>query len=329
MDDKNKKIAEFIKGNLVNVVVILISVAYILYGMLKFERTGLTIEEQLIKAGLGIIVGLLIKQGVGENGFNKGYNSLIWHTNIEKYNNACNLANPYLDRVDNFYFAEEMEMKKQYRRTLLMEHQMKYGWFFDNKGNYIDNKEQYAKLTRKQIKALKKAIKVKVYNLNLFSEYSIEIESAIKREKTDKQQRAKMFGKNGIAQIMTAVVGAYIIPLWTGWSWGEFIMTSLQVILWVFCGVSQLYLNYNYVVIEKVNKIKRKMELLVKFKQGCENNLYLKNPFDEEETICQLNEIQQETNKTMSQQETGIQVENTLTTQVDQTKTLKIPSQTV
>ena len=282
MDERNKKIAEFIKGNLVNVVVILISVAYIFYGMLRFERTGLTIQEQIIKAGLGIIVGLLIKQGIGENGFNKGYNSPIWSLNIEKYNNACNLANPYLDRVDNFYIAEEIERKKQYRRMVLMEHQMKYSWFFDSKGNYIENKEKYEKLTKKQIRALKRAVRVKIYNLNLFSEYSIEIEASIKREKTDKQQRAKMFGKNGVAQITTAIVGAYIIPLWMGWSWGDFIMTSLQVILWIFCGVSQLYLNYNYVVIEKVNKIKRKMELLVKFKQGCENNLYLTNPYDEE-----------------------------------------------
>lgn len=282
MDDKNKKIAEFIKGNLVNVVVVLISIAYILYGMLKFEETGLTIEEQLIKAGLGIIVGLLIKQGVGENGFNKGYNSTLWQTNIDKYNNVCNLANPYLERIDNFYSSEEIEKKKQYRRVLLMAHQMKYGWFFDNKGNYIENESQFNKLTKSQKNALKRAIKVKIYNLNLFSEYSIEIANATKREKTDKQQRAKMFGKNGIAQIITAVVGAYIIPLWTGWSWGNFIMTSLQVTLWIFCGVSQLYINYNYVVIEKINKIKRKMELLVKFKQGCESGLYRTNPYEEE-----------------------------------------------
>ena len=170
MDDKNKKVYDFSKGNLINLIVILISVAYVFYGMVKFGRTDLTIEEQIAKAGIGIVIGLLIKQGIGENGFNKGYNSKVWNESLEKYSNACNLVNPYLERVDNFYLYEEIEKKKQYRRMVLMENQMKYDWFFDEKGNYIDNRERYEKLDKKQVKALKKAIRVKIYNLNLFSE---------------------------------------------------------------------------------------------------------------------------------------------------------------
>ena len=283
MDEKNKKVADFIKGNLINVIVVLISVAYVFYGMVEIGKTDLTIEEQIAKAGIGIIIGLLIKEGIGENGFNKGYNSNAWTSNYEKYTNACNLTNDYLERVDNFYRCEEIEKKRQYRRMLLMEHQMKYDWFFDYKGNYIDNKEQYEKLDKKQRKALKKALKVKIYNLNLFSEYSIEVASVTKKEKTDKNQRTKMFGKNGVAQIGGALIGAYFLPFWNGWSWGAFIVATIQVTLWIFCGITQLYTNYNYVVIEKVNKLKRKMELLIKFKHGCENGQYTTDPYDEEE----------------------------------------------
>lgn len=293
MDEKNKKVANFIKGNLINAIVILISVAYVLYGMVIIKQTDLTIEEQIAKAGIGIIIGLLIKEGVGENGFNKGYNSQAWITTIDKYNNACNLANPYLERVDNFYRAEEIEKKRQYRRMLLMENQMKYDWFFDFKGNYIDNKERYEKLDKRQRKVLKRALKVKIYNLNLFSEYSVEITATTKKEKTDRNQRIKMFGKNGIAQIGSAILGAYFLPMWEGWSWGAFLVATIQVTLWVFCGITQLYTNYNYVAIEKTNKIKRKMELLIKFKHGCENGLYETDPYDEKEVQVNATEIKQ------------------------------------
>ena len=282
MEDKNKKVYDFIKSNLINAIVILISVAYVFFGMIGIVKTDLTIEEQIAKAGIGIIVGLMIKQGVGESGFNKGYNSAIWKEIKDKYSLACNLANPYLERVDNFYIHEEMEKKRQYRRMILMEYQMKYDWFFDSKGNYIENEERFNKLDRKQKRMLKKAVRVKIYNLNLFSEYSNEVIASTKKEVTDKNQRAKMFGKNGIAQIMSAILGAYFLPMWNGWNLGAFIIATIQVTLWIFCGVLQLYTNYNYVVIEKVNKITRKMELLVKFRNGCEKGLYNTNPYDDE-----------------------------------------------
>lgn len=284
-DDKNKKIYDFIKGNLINAVVILTSIVYILFGMVVIKKTDLTIEEQIAKAGIGVIIGLLIKQGIGENGFNKGYNSPLWKEEKGKYKEACNLANPYIERIDNFYRSEEIEKKRQYRRILLMEYQIKYTWFFDLKGNYIENKERYATLTKKQRRALKKALKVKIYNLNLFSEYSVELSADTHRERTDKNQRAKMFGKNGIAQIMSAILGAYFLPFWNGWSWASFIIATVQVVIWISCGIVQLYTNYNYVVIEKTNKLIRKKELLSKFKQGCEKGLYETNPYDEEDEV--------------------------------------------
>lgn len=284
-DDKNKKIYDFIKGNLINAVVILTSIVYILFGMVVIKKTDLTIEEQIAKAGIGVIIGLLIKQGIGENGFNKGYNSPLWKEEKSKYKEACNLANPYIERIDNFYRSEEIEKKRQYRRILLMEYQIKYTWFFDLKGNYIENKERYATLTKKQRRALKKALKVKIYNLNLFSEYSVELSADTHRERTDKNQRAKMFGKNGIAQIMSAILGAYFLPFWNGWSWASFIIATVQVVIWISCGIVQLYTNYNYVVIEKTNKLIRKKELLSKFKQGCEKGLYEINPYDEEDEV--------------------------------------------
>ena len=279
----NKKIYDFLKGNAINFVIILISLAYIFYQQVVIKRTDLTIEECIAKAGIGIIVGFLIKQGVGENGFNLGYRSEIWRDSLKKYGDACNSANPYMERVDNFYYAEEIEKKKTYRRTNLMNARMKYSWFFDKFGNYVENKD--IKLTRKQKRVLDKCIKVKIYHLNLFSEYNDQVGAETRRERTDKDQRMKMLGKNSFSQIVVAIVGAYFVATWENWDLASFITASVQVTCWIACGLMQMYSNYNYVVIDKDAKLKRKMELIVKFKKGCEQGLYIRNPYDEIEEM--------------------------------------------
>lgn len=283
LDNLGFKAFDFIKGNVLNIIVVLTSIAYICYGMVKIEATGLQPWEVITRGGIGIIVGLMIKEGIGENGFSKGYNSNIWKVAYEKYSNACNVANKYIDRVDNFYLAQEIELKKEYRRKTLMAFQMKYDWFFDGFGNYVENTEKYKKLDKKQKKALKKAIKVKIYNLNLFSEYAIGVEEATKKERTDKDQHLKMLGKNSITQIAVAILGAYFTFNWGKWNWGTFIATTIQVCMWIFCGITQLYANYQYIVIDKVNKLKRKSELIIKFQNQCENGYYLTNPYESQE----------------------------------------------
>ena len=160
---------------------------------------------------------------------------------------------------------------------------MRYSDFFDNEGYFIGTPEKMQKLTKKQLKTLNKCIKVKIYHLNLFSEYSNEIENDTHPEKTDKVQRAKMFRKNSAVAIFSATAGAYFTASLTGFNLGSMIFATVQVLLWVMTGVIQLYTNYNYVVFEKTSKLAQKCEIIVRFKKDCENGRYINDPYDEEE----------------------------------------------
>lgn len=278
-----KKVYDFIKGNLINAVVILVGIAYIFWGMVRIEKTSLSPIAVIAQAGIGVICGLVIKQALGENGFNKGYRSQIWIDSLSRYSNACNSSLDYIERVDNFYLFEEIRKKKIYRRTNLQAYQMRYSDFFDNEGYFIGTPEKMQKLTKKQLKTLNKCIKVKIYHLNLFSEYSNEIENDTHPEKTDKVQRAKMFRKNSAVAIFSATAGAYFTASLTGFNLGSMIFATVQVLLWVMTGVIQLYTNYNYVVFEKTSKLAQKCEIIVRFKKDCENGRYINDPYDEEE----------------------------------------------
>ena len=273
--------SRYIKSLAMDFVVVIVAIAYIFYQMVTLKPTELNPLVLIAQSIMGIICGVVIKQALGENGFSRGYNSRIWNEEEDKYNSACNTANPYMERVDNFYQCEEIEKKRNYRRAKLQGIRLKYDQWFDNMGYYIGSVEEYNKLDRKQKRVLNKCIKVKIYPLNLFSQYSISNDQDTKQEITDKVQRGKNITKNTISATLIAIIGVYFMPMINSWSWGSFIAATMQVALWVLFGIIQLYTNYNFVVQDRVSVLRTKKENIRRFTTGCEKGLYIVSPYDE------------------------------------------------
>ena len=271
----------YIKTIAMDIVVVLVAVAYIFYQMVGLQVTNTNPLVLIAQAFMGIICGVAIKQALGENGFSRGYNSKFWLDEEDKYNQACNTANPYMERVDNFYQYEEIEKKRNYRRAKLQCVRLKYDNWFDKDGNYIGSIENYNKLDKKQKRVLNKCIKVKVYPLNLFSQYDISNEKWTKKEPTDRAQRGKNATRNTISATLIAIIGVYFIPFLSTWSWASFISSTMQVAMWVLFGILQLFTNYNFVTQDKVALLRKKKEDIRRFTTGCEKGLYVYGPYDE------------------------------------------------
>ena len=270
----------YIKTIAMDLIVVLVAIAYIFYQMITLEPTELNPLVLIAQAIVGIICGVVIKQSLGENGFSKGYNSKHWNEEEKKYNDACNNALPYIERVDNFYQFEEIDKKKNYRRQHLQEIRLKYDMWFDKDGYYIGTNEMFNKLDFRQKRVVKKCIKVRIYPLNLFSQYTISTEQDTKQEVTDKKQRGRNIAKNSISATLIAIIGVYFMPQIIGWNWGSFISATMQVSMWVLFGIIQLYTNYNFVVQDKVAILRTKKEIIKRFVSGCEKDLYLVSPYD-------------------------------------------------
>ena len=286
--------SRYIKSLAMDFVVVIVAIAYIFYQMVTLKPTELNPLVLIAQSIMGIICGVVIKQALGENGFSRGYNSRIWNEEEEKYNSACNTANPYMERVDNFYQCEEIEKKRNYRRAKLQGIRLKYDQWFDNMGYYIGSVEEYNKLDRKQKRVLNKCIKVKIYPLNLFSQYSISNDQDTKQEVTDKVQRGRNIAKNTISATLIAIIGVYFVPVLNSWSWASFFSSTLQVAMWVLFGVLQLYTNYNFVVQDKVSVMRKKKEDIKRFTSGCEKGLYLVSPYEKVAPIEPKAEIDQD-----------------------------------
>ena len=264
-----------------DIVVVIVAVAYVFYQMVTLKQTELNPLVLIAQALMGIICGVVIKTALGENGFSKGYNSQTWIEEEDKYNKACDTAIPYMERVDNFYQCEEIKKKKKYRRQHLQEVRLKYDNWFDSNGDYIGTKEMVKELDRKQKRVLRKCARVRIYPLNLFSQYTISTDQYTKKEMTDRKQRATSITKNTISATLIAIIGVYFVPMFNAWSWASFISATMQVSLWVLFGILQLYTNFNFIVQDKVALLKTKKEDICRFTSGCEKGEYKNSPYDQ------------------------------------------------
>lgn len=284
---------KYIKTIAMDIIVVIVALAYVFYQMVTLEKTELNPLVLIAQAVMGIICGIVIKVALGENGFSKGYNSTTWLEEEEKYNRACADSNEYIDeRLENYYLYKEIEKKELYRRKNLQAVRLKYSHWFDKNGDYIGKEEEYKKLKPFQKVVVIKCIRVKVYPLNLFSEYANTSEQDTKKEVTDKAQRTKNVAKNTISAVVVAVIGVYFVPLFT-WNWASLISSTMQVSMWVLFGILQLYTNYNFVVKDKVAVLRKKKEEMLIFKKNCDKGMYLKNPYI---VMEQMQEVQSCTN---------------------------------
>lgn len=283
--DAAKEVAKKnLKTILIDVGVAGVSIAFVLYQELVLTPTDLNPLLLIARALLGIIVGILIKQALGENGFTRGYRSELWLSRKERYNLKCDVALPYVDKVDEFYEAERKRKLMDNRKTRLAGCRMKYSTFFDENGDYIEHEiikkeeyllnkkygrvtahsDDYVILDRKQRKCLEKCVKLKIFIRNLFTEYETDISAYEHKERNDKDQRKYNLRKNTIGAIIIATLGVYFIPEFS-WNWGRFIWSLLQVAVWITFGIVQLYDNYYFVTVEKTEILKTKETDITRF----------------------------------------------------------------
>lgn len=271
VDDIKTNAKHYMKTWVFGIVAALTSVIYVLYSMVKLQKNQLS--PILITAALlmGIVCALITKAAYGEIGFDKGYNSETWIDEQEKYNEACNVCLPYIDRVPNFYIQEEKERKALYRKSKLASVCLRYTDWFDEEGNYIGTVEAREKLDKAQEKTLKNCIKVKIYVPDMFKEKSRSVDNFAKKDKTDTEQRTYTITKNMITAIVPNFIQVLFVPVFTKWNWGVVISGLITVAIWTLTGLLQLYNNYNYVTKEKVVQLRDKKELMSKFIKVCES----------------------------------------------------------
>lgn len=265
-----------------DIVVVFLALFYVFYNVLKLEFTNLDPRILLVQSILAIVVGVMIKAALGENGFDRGYKSDTWNNERAKYDLKADAALPFIDKVDDFYEKQRVEKTQKNRKTRLSGARMKYATFFDENGDYIEHeiwskrkKARYLKthsslpdnvivLDFKQRKVLRKCYNLKIYVKNMFSEYEIGLTSDERKEKTDKMQRTHNLRKNTLKSVAFALAGVYVVASFA-FNLGSMIMAIFQVLGFIVVGVLDALDNYYYITVEKVAILREKQSDLARF----------------------------------------------------------------
>ena len=271
-----------LKTILMDIGIIIVSISYVLYQLLTLKPAELDPVTLTAETLIGVLAGLLIKMGLGENGFTRGYASDEWKKHKENYNKRADMALPYSDKIDEFQERLKNERLYKIRKLYLSHYRLKYDDFYDSNGDFIERNiispkakkklldsaktipEGTLVLDVKQKHALYKSCKIKVYVRELLNEYDSELNTYTHREHTDKDQRTKKLGKNILSAAIIATVGVYFVPMWS-WSLEKFIWGLFQVALWIAFGILQLYDNYRFVVEERAAALDKKAQDISKF----------------------------------------------------------------
>lgn len=284
--EKTDNVVSNIKRNaktiLTDIVVVFLALFYVFYNVLKLELTKLNPWILLVKSILAIVVGIMIKAALGENGFDRGYRSDEWHREREKYDVKADAALPYIDKVDDFYERQRIEKTQKNRKTRLSGCRLKYNMFFDENGDYIEHeiwsirhKKKYLKthnclpenviaLDLRQRLCLYKCVRLKIYVKNMFSEYESGLSADERKEKTDKIQRTHNLRKNTLKSVAFALAGVYVVATFS-FNLGEMILAIFQVLGFVVVGILDALDNYYYVTVEKVAILREKQSDLARF----------------------------------------------------------------
>ena len=286
----NTQIKHKIKSFAIDIVIILVSIAFIFYGNLVFESKPFNPMEDLMDGILTIVVGLTIKLALAEQGMIKGYDSETYVEENKKYNQSCIDSLDYIEFADDFTQEMIVDRKANYRKTKLQGVRLKYRDFFTESGEIIDivitkktkrtSDKSYQKLDnefvldRKQRKALDKCYKVSPRVMNLYSEYTNDNTNVNDKETTDTKRRQSVVLRNVVGTIGLSLLGVYFAVKLGEWNWGEFILSCIQVCGFVAGGITQLYGNINYICRDKVAILREKSRRLSVFINKCKKGTY-------------------------------------------------------
>ena len=110
-DNYSNNVKKNIKSILLALAVLFVAVIYVCYQLLTLTPTDLNPITLIGQALVGIIAGVLIKTGLGEHGFIKGYSADAWVKALKRYNLKCVIALPFIDKANEYRELERIALE--------------------------------------------------------------------------------------------------------------------------------------------------------------------------------------------------------------------------
>jgi hypothetical protein len=276
--DENQRVVEttldrivfFFRKHLYNVLLFVISVAFLFKDIIKIEESGKTLPEIIASSFMAFTVGTMLNVIMGKKGILAGKSTPHYIETMARYSQEINKTDEYIEKLD--YFCDDKNNKriKAAQIRVLRTERIKYDDFINK------TMEEVCK-TKKQIKCWKKAQNVKVQHLtadNLLSETDDRYEKGRKELTLAEYERSEN-RSDFIAKLGFAIIFGYF-GVSIEWNYENMIWGAIQIGSWLLLGIGRYIQNYSYVTEVYKSKIHRKINFLVEFntimRKGGNNN---------------------------------------------------------
>lgn len=264
------KAKQFFHDHIIDMVILLICIAYLGADLINIKSTGKTIEEVLWDGGIAMLVSYGIAQALGLKGIAIGEKS-------KKVIATDTLLGQKIEEAETkiLYLEEWCEDKthkvlKQRRRSVLSKAGIPYEDVFDEKGNILPYKIQdFEKSVRKRKKkALKEAINIHITTLTpawLMANDDNEADP-FNHSKT----KGKYITKTAITGFFTKIVvlvavGFFVVDELKDFNISKLIWCGLQLAIYLFLGVLTYLRSYSFVTDELRGQKIRRINLLTEY----------------------------------------------------------------
>lgn len=266
-----EKIAELIKNNIYDIVIVLICIVYMFQGVAQMEKTGDTLVEIFGKCFINLLFSLTLCRLLEGRGLMKGGNGMEYQEALTQYYESVKNAGKYITKLDEWCSKWTRDEYKRKATTMLYRLGISYEQFVE--GNY-----DIAKFSPEQLKQLDKVKRLKIAPLKTEQLMSgdLDSEKQIDYTKITKKKYMKMstFGDLTSKVLMFSILGYFTLSPITTWDWSGLIWSAFQAALALGLSVLKYFNAYNFMTSEMRAKILDKTHKLNLFIQeiGAEKN---------------------------------------------------------
>lgn len=282
-----EKIGEFLKNNIITIVLVILCVVYILRGLISIDDNDRTWQEIIGDGLLAFFVSVTIKILMRQKGINSGFSSEKFISTANAYGKALeDNVSQYTIECEKYCLYKNKVRLREEQRKYLLKNGLDYKKF--ESGEYDI---QFSSITNRKERKSKQKILKKCRNLKIYEYTTVMITNAYDNNDIEDKilsQTAKRYKTKSAATNFSIGILCMFLFGYYGITKGAFdiyniIWCSVQIALYLVLGVIEQINAYEFVSETLRGKIKRIISIIDDFTNVRTQKPSLLNIFEEEE----------------------------------------------
>ena len=270
--DVKQRLSKFVRGNVYEIVIVLVCLAFMLKGVADIERTGATIVEILGNGFITLLFSMSLCRLLESKGYMSGEQAKTYKDALADYAEERKKAGESIKEMDSWC----ANWTKQNRKDVISVKLYPYGIEYDD---FVNHNYDQAKFTAEQVRQLDGLRKLKTMELTTEQLMSGEFDSdkPIDYKKVTKRNHSKKSTRNdAVSKVLLSItLGYYTLSPFQQWNWSGFAWVFLQTVLILGLSISKYFNAYEFITGDMCAKIIDKTNKLRQFnkEKGEENNV--------------------------------------------------------